>query len=95
MKITTIKLTDETKKRLLDLDFVTKDKSFDIAVNELISFYKESEDKRKKDYEGWKKEMSKYENDKKSYDKEIKEYNKKKDLWKNLLKWAQTQGFKG
>ena len=37
--ITTIKIAEETKKRLLSLDLADKGKTFDMIVNELISSY--------------------------------------------------------
>ncbi|MBS3078872.1 hypothetical protein J4218_02010 [Candidatus Pacearchaeota archaeon] len=99
MKITTIKISEDTKNRLLKLNISEKGKSFDILINELISIYERDTKRYQKDYEDWKKN---HEKNKKAYEewekknKEYKEkYSKEKQTWDNLLKWAKSKGFKG
>lgn len=50
--VTTIKVSNETKKRLSLLDIARKGKSFDIIINDLATFYEEYDKKYKKE---WKK----------------------------------------
>jgi len=85
--MTTIKLADETKKRILALDLAEKGKSFDVIINELITGYNKTSEKYKKDYKKW-------EEDYKKWEEEIKKYEKGKITWDKLLKWAKSKGFK-
>lgn len=78
--ITTIKISEDTKKRLSSLDLAEKGKTFDMIVNELVTNYKNVNKKYEKDYKKWEKEM--------------KEYEKTKNTWKKLLNWAKSKGFK-
>lgn len=93
--ITTIKITKETRERLLSLEISEKDKTFDMIINDLITYYKTNQKDYKKDYANWKKDYSKYREDYSKYKKEVKETEEDKQMWKNLLKWAKSQGFKG
>ena len=84
---TTIKISKETRERLAALDLTEKGKSFDIVVNELITFYTRVHKGRQKDVREWRKSFS-------NYKKEVKEYEEKKAEWEKLLKWAKSKGFK-
>lgn len=99
MKITTVKLADSTKKRLLDTDLAEKGKSFDMIINDLITSYQRNTKQYKKDYDNWKKGRKRYEEEHDKWKKKTKKYddkyNKEKEMWERLLKWAQSQGFKG
>ena len=99
MKITTIKITEDTKNRLSKLDISQKGKSFDILINELVSIYEKNTDKYKRDYEDWEKHHEKnkkaYEDWEKRNKKSNEKYENEKQTWDNLLKWAKLKGFKG
>lgn len=99
MKITTIKITEETKKRILKLDLVKKDKSFDIIINELISFYEKDNKKYKEDYKNWQNQYNTYQKELENYQKNRmkneERYEKEKEMWDRLLVWAKSKGFKG
>jgi len=92
---TTIKVQEETKKRLLSLDLSEKGKTFDMIVNELITSYQKTSKEYKEDYKKWKEDMKEYETKKKEHAKLVDNYNKEKAMWDRLLKWAKSQGFKG
>ncbi|MAG02487.1 hypothetical protein CMI42_04060 [Candidatus Pacearchaeota archaeon] len=106
---TTIKVSKETKDRILSLRIADKSKTFDMIINELVSYYKNHEGKYKKDYGNWQKTMDKYNKGRTEYEKEYTEYKKDKvrhkkrqeeyererKVWRKLLKWAKGQGFKG
>jgi len=99
--ITTIKVTEETKKRIMSLNLSEKGKTFDMILNELITYYMKSEKEYIKDYKNWKKAWKKhtqnvkvYEKQQKRYELEIKGYDKNKETWKKLVKWAESKGFK-
>ena len=85
---TTIKIAEETKDRLMSLELAGKGKTFDMLVNDLITFYQSSNKKYNKDYKKWEKSM-------KGYQQEYGVYKNQKDTWEKLLKWAKSQGFKG
>lgn len=85
---TTIKVQEETKKRLLSLNLSEKGKTFDMIVNELITSYQKTSKEYKEDYKKWKEGM-------KEHEKRVADYNKEKAMWDRLLKWAKSQGFKG
>jgi hypothetical protein len=92
--ITTIKIEKETKERLLSIDLAEKGKTFDMIVNDLVTFYQKSNKKYTDDYKEWEKSMKVYKKNVKEYDEDVKEYNKQKKVWIKLLKWAKTKGFK-
>ena len=101
MKITTIKITDKTKERLLKLEIAGKGKSFDAIINDLISNYDISNKKYKKDYKEWKKSVDNYKTQSSEWSKEMEkhkkemdDYEKDKAKWDRLWKWAKSQGFK-
>ena len=96
--VTTIKISEETRERILSLDLAGKGKTFDMIVNDLITFYT----KTNKQYV---KEHKKYEATSKSWEKQHHEYErylhtygkqneKRKKTWEKMLKWAKSQGFK-
>jgi hypothetical protein len=60
-KSTTIRITEETKKEIENLDFVKKD-TFDSILNKLIEFYNTS---KSKDFDGHQKLRISKENKKK------------------------------
>ena len=62
---TTIKITKETKERLESIDIAHKGKSFDMIVNDLVTYYEES----KKKYE---KEIKKYTKNREVWDNLLK-----------------------
>jgi soluble cytochrome b562 len=99
---TTIKVSKETKDRILSLGIADKTKTFDMIINELVSNHQHYEKKYRNDVRAWEKSMRDYEksNDKwkkdmVKHERETKEYEKGKDVWVKLLKWAKSQGFKG
>ena len=92
---TTIKLQKETKQRLSTLSIAEKGKSFDMIVNELITYHMKMEGKYKKDYIAWKKRDDEYTKLHEQHKKNVKKWKEEEQMWKRLLKWAKTQGFKG
>ena len=93
--ITTIKITKETKKRILGLDLTTKDKSFDMIINELITSYEGHKSKYEKNYKKWKKDSEEHSKQMEEYKRNTKKYAEEKETWERLLKWAKLKGFKG
>ncbi len=91
---TTIKLAEETKKRLESLDIAEKGKTFDMLVNDLITHYRENKKKYQKGYKEWEKGMKNYDLQMKKYKQDSKEFEKEQKIWKKLLKWAKSKGFK-
>jgi len=105
---TTIKLSKETKGRLSSLDLSDKSKTFDMILNDLITYYEKSQSAHNKDYDIWKSSMKEYHNKrgiwemqmkdyekrKKENEKQLKNHNKNKLIWNELLSWAREQGFK-
>lgn len=93
--VTTIKIEQETKDRLLGLDLAEKGKSFNTIVNELISSYK----KKNKEYENamkiHKRQAKEHQEHVKTYNKQVQSYEKRKEEWERLLSWAKSKGFKG
>jgi len=85
---TTVKVQQETKKRLLRLDICEKGKTFDMIINDLISNYQHTYKDYKKNVSDWKKSME-------EHGKRVENYNKEKVMWDRLLKWAKSKGFKG
>ena len=57
MMITTIKLSKDTKARLEKLNLADKGKSFDILVNDLITYYEESQRKYAKEWKRYQKDV--------------------------------------
>ena len=98
MNITTIKLTEDTKNRLLKLDIAEKGKSFDILINELISSHEKNLKKYQKDYKDWEIQNEKSKKAFKEWGKRNEkyevDYEKEKQIWNKLLKWAKSKGFK-
>ncbi len=94
MKITTIKLSEDTKNRLSKLDIAKKGKSFDIIINDLITNYEKNSKKYKKDYEDWKNLHEKSKGAWEIWGENQEKYNKEKQTWDDLLKWAKSKGFK-
>ena len=92
---TTIKISKETKERLNALDLAGKNKTYDMLVNDLLTFYETRKEKYDKDYEDWKEETEEYKNRVKIYNKTHQKYVDEKEMWDRLLKWAKKQGFKG
>ena len=93
--MSTIKITDETKKRLLSLDFAGRGKSFDMIVNDLVTSYEKNSKQYSKtikkyntNLKDWEMQMNKYKNN-------VNKYLNEEKIWKNLLKWARSKGFKG
>lgn len=93
--ISTIKLTNQTKDRLIALDIAEKNKTYDVLVNELISYYENSQKRYKRDYKDWKNQLNVAQKQRDWYNKYQKEYEQEKKQWNKLLKWAKSQGFKG
>jgi|TARA_Y100000310_G_scaffold271853_1_gene286543 hypothetical protein len=92
---TTIKVTKETKDRILKLDLSEKGKSFDHIVNDLITFYQKSNKKYTKDYKEWEKSFSSHKKQMIQYNKDKTKFNSEKKMWDRLLIWAKKEGFKG
>jgi len=83
---TTIKISKETRGRILSLDLAEKGKSFDTIVNELIGSYQKSKAKYAKDYKKWEQSL-------KVHGEEMEKYKKQREVWDKLLLWAKTKGF--
>jgi len=64
----------------MSLDLVEKGKTFDMIMNDLITFYQKFNKKYIKDYKKW--------------EKDYKKYDKEKEVWDKLFKWAKSKGFK-
>jgi len=99
--VTTIKISEETKKRLLTLDLAGKGKTFDMVVNDLITYYVQvrknySKDHKKYDLaiKSWEKSQHKYAQDLHAYEQKEQVHKKEKQIREKLLKWAKSQGFK-
>lgn len=91
---TTIKISQETKKRILSLDLAEKGKSFDMIVNEIITIYQKSRKKYSKDYKNWEQAFKTNQKAMIKYQKEVQKYKNEKETWKKLLSWARSKGFK-
>ena len=65
---TTIKIAPETKTRLVNLDIAEKGKSFDMIVNDLMTFYNKYTGQYKKDYKKWQESQKKYQKDYSKYE---------------------------
>lgn len=92
--ITTIKLQKETQERLLSLDLATKGKSFDILVNDLITFYEERTKRHEKAMSKWEDSMRKYEEEVVDYERQKAVFQQELRNLKNLVAWAKSKGFK-
>ncbi len=88
---TTIKLSKETKNRLLKSTFSGKDKTFDMIINELLTYHDKNEKQYKQEHEAWKKRDDQYQTD---YDKYKAGQKKHEETWNKLLIWARKKGFK-
>lgn len=93
--VTTIKLMNETKNRLDSLDIAGKNKTYDMLVNDLLTYYETKNKEYEKDYSDWKKNQETWKKQNKDYVKIQKKYEEEKEQWLRLLKWAKKQGFKG
>jgi uncharacterized membrane protein len=91
---TTIKVTNETKKRINQLSLSEKNKTYDAIINELITYHQKNEKQYKKEHKNWQKHNKKYLNDYKKHEKEMIKHEKEKAVWDKLLIWAKTKGFK-
>lgn len=98
---TTLKVSKETKDRILALPISEKGKSFDMLINELINYYQRNTKHYKKDYAAWKKRDTEYNKLFEQHKKDLVQYNLKKkkneqerEVFLKLLKWAKSQGFK-
>ena len=91
---TTIKVSKETKERILSLDISEKGKTFEMIINELISYYQKIKKNYDKDYKTWKSRDKDYNKHFDNYKEDVKKYRDEKDTWDKLLKWAKTKGFK-
>jgi len=99
--VTTTKISEETKERLLSLDLAEKGKTFDMIVNDLITYYVQVRKNYLKDlkkYEvaskTWEKHQHRYARDLHAYEQKEHVYKKEKQTREKLLKWAKSQGFK-
>jgi len=92
--ITTIKIDKKTKDRLLSLDLATKDKTFDMMINDLVTSYEKNTKDWKKSMNKYKESAEEYEKSKILFDKEMNKYWKEKQMWQKLLRWAKTKGFR-
>ena len=72
---TTIKVTKGTKERITSLDLSEKGKTYDLMINELITYYTNHQVKYAKHYKNWEKYTEKWE-------KETQEWAKNIDKWK-------------
>jgi len=91
---TTIKTSKETKERILSLDLAEKGKSFDMIVNDLITFYQSSKKKYLKDSKKWNQSFKVHQKAMAEYQKEVQKHKNEKEIWEKLLLWAKSKGFK-
>ena len=92
---TTIKVTEETKKRLLELDLAGKGKTFDMMINDLVTNYEKKNKDWNKDYSAWKKNNKTWVEGQKKWQKVFDQSKKEKKRWDSLMKWAEKNGFEG
>jgi len=92
---TTIKVSEETKERMKNLDLAGKGKSYDMMINDLITSYEQKHKNHAKSMKQWKRDMAAYEKNVEAYKKRIAKFDKEEESWKRLMKWAKTKGFKG
>ncbi|MBU0907192.1 MAG: hypothetical protein KKD18_04330 [Nanoarchaeota archaeon] len=99
---TTIKLMKETKKRLDSLSIAEKGRTYDMIINDLITYYNKSKKDYAKNLKKWEESMKVHERQVKEQDKRTKIYNEsmkkyhgEREMWKRLFKWAKSKGFKG
>lgn len=71
----------------MSLDLAEKGKTFDMTVNDLITFYQRYTKQYTQAHKKWEKGF-------KGWEKEFKQYESDKEVWNKLLKWAKLQGFK-
>lgn len=90
---TTIKISKETKERILSLDLAEKGKSFDMIVNDIITFYQKSNKRYSKDYKKWEQSFKEHKKEMIKYQKEVNKYKNNEYTWKKLLSWAKSKGF--
>ena len=91
---TTVKISEETKKRLLGLDLTTKGKTFDMVINDLLTFYDKSGKEWKKSFAEYRKSLKEYEKNTALHREAFRAYEKEKKMWDALLKWAKSKGFR-
>jgi len=91
---TTIKISKETRERILSLDLSEKGKSFDMIVNDMITFYQKSNKKYSKDYKNWEKSFKEHQKRAIENKKEVQKYKDSRETWDKLLLWARSKGFK-
>jgi hypothetical protein len=91
---TTIKVSKETKERILSLDLAEKGKTFDMIVNDLISYYKHTKKDYSKNLKKWKKSFDDHEEFMVKYGEDYQSYEKSKETLEKLFSWAKTKGFK-
>lgn len=92
--ITTIKVTQETKKRLMSLDLSEKNKTFDIMINELTTHYQKHQKNYKKDHQDWKKAFEKSQKEWTTYQGRKTTWKKDQEQLTKLFRWAKSKGFK-
>ena len=85
--------------RIRDRIRAEKGKTFDMIVNELISHYQKIQKDYKKDYTTWKKGNVAWKKRDNEYDLLLDNHKKNlknnQKVYKDLLKWAKSKGFKG
>ena len=94
-EITTIKITKETKKRLSNLDLSGKNKTFDVIVNELVTYYQKHQKGYKKDHQEWRKALDRSEKEWNEWRKNKGKSNNQIKEYRKLIIWAKSKGFKG
>jgi len=91
---TTIKLTKETKQRILGLDLAEKGKTFNMIVNDLVTSYEKTTKQYKKDYSEWKKKNKEWVKQNEKYKEDYTKFQQRKEIFDKLLRWAKSKGFK-
>ena len=91
---TTVKISQETKKRLLGLDLTAKGKTFDMVINDLLTFYEKSGREWKKSFAEYRKSLKDYEKNAALHKEALGTYKKEKKMWDALLEWAKSKGFR-
>lgn len=85
-----MKISKETKERLDSLDLAGKGKTYDMILNDLLTFYEKARKSYTRDRKDWKRAMEEYRRNVEAYNKTRESY----EVWENLLKWARSKGFK-
>ena len=79
--VTTIKLDEETKERLLSLDLAEKGKSFNTIIIELISSYESRTEEHKKAMKKYQEQSEEYDSIIENHKKEVEKAKQENNNW--------------